>query len=105
MGSMRSILAAASVFILFAALFGCASQGAPGQGSQAPMVELENQSKLGDLIATKTAAKGDTVGVYYIGKLENGTLFDTNVRGRRKKQAFRSAPAIPCSLSRWAQAR
>lgn len=92
---MRSLFAAASIFILFAALFGCASQGAPQQEGQAPLMELENQSKLGDLIATKAAQKGDTVGVYYIGKLENGTLFDTNVKEEAQKAGLPARPDYP----------
>jgi len=49
------LLAFAMAFILFASLFGCA-QGQQPPGA-APLVELENQTKLGDLIASsKTAA-------------------------------------------------
>lgn len=60
------------------------------------MVELENQSKLGDLIASsKTAAKGDTVGVYYIGKLANGTLFDTNVKSEAQQAGLPARPSYP----------
>ena len=100
--SFRNILAIATVFILFASLFGCASSAsmaqkpamAPAQ-SVAP-VELENQSKLGDLIASsKTVAKGDTVGVYYIGKLTNGTIFDTNVQTEAAKAGLPARPSYP----------
>ena len=90
----RGILATASVFILFASLFGCA-QGAKPQGA-APLVELENQSKLGDLIASgKTAANGDTVGIYYIGKLTDGTIFDTNVQSEAQKAGLPARPSYP----------
>jgi peptidylprolyl isomerase len=33
------------------------------------------------LVNRVTAKPGDTVGVYYTGKLDNGTVFDTNVNG------------------------
>jgi len=60
------------------------------------MVELEDQSKLGDLIASgKTAAKGDTVGVYYIGKLANGKLFDTNVKEEAQKAGLPLRDSYP----------
>ncbi|MCX6771419.1 MAG: peptidylprolyl isomerase [Candidatus Micrarchaeota archaeon] len=92
----KGILAISLVFILFASLFGCAQGSGQPPAGAAPMVELENQSKLGDLIASsKTAAKGDTVGVYYIGKLANGTLFDTNVKSEAQQAGLPARPSYP----------
>lgn len=92
----RNILAIASVFILFASLFGCAQGASKPLASTVPPVELENQTKLGDLITTsKTVAKGDTVGVYYIGKLTTGELFDTNVQSEAQKAGLPTRPSYP----------
>jgi len=92
----RGMLAISSVFILFASLFGCAQGPQQPPPGAAPLVELENQSKLGDLIASgKTVAKGDTVGVYYVGKLANGTLFDTNVQAEAQKAGLPARPSYP----------
>ena len=92
----KRLLAITSLFILFASLFGCAQGANQPPASAAPMVELENQSKLGDLIANgKTAASGDTVGVYYIGKLTNGELFDTNVEEEAAKAGLPARPSYP----------
>ena len=92
----KSMLAIPLVFILFASLFGCAQGASKPPASAAPLVELENQSKLGDLIASsKTAAAGDTVGVYYIGKLTNGTIFDTNVQAEAQKARLPARSSYP----------
>jgi FKBP-type peptidyl-prolyl cis-trans isomerase 2 len=90
-----SVLAIALVFILFASLFGCAQKANPAPpASMVPLVEMENKSKLGDLIAsTKVAASGDTVSVNYIGKLTNGQLFDTSIKEEAQKAGFPLRPS------------
>ncbi|MFA6328667.1 MAG: peptidylprolyl isomerase [Candidatus Micrarchaeia archaeon] len=91
-----NILAISTVFILFASLFGCAQGAQQPPMSAAPPVELENQSKLGDLIANgKPAANGDTVGVYYTGKLTDGTVFDTNVKADAQKAGLAVRDSYP----------
>ncbi len=94
------IFAAASLFILFAALFGCASQSkgaqTPAPATGAPLVELENKTVIGDLVNKNiAAANGDTVGVYYTGKLTNGTLFDTNVKEEAQKAGLPLRDSYP----------
>jgi FKBP-type peptidyl-prolyl cis-trans isomerase 2 len=95
----KGMLAISTVFILFASLFGCASPGSgaqtPAMAPSAPPVELENKSKIGDIIANKdmAAANGDTVSVNYIGKLTNGTLFDTSVKEEAQKAGLPLRPA------------
>jgi len=93
---MKNFIAIASVFILFASLFGCAQGASQQPPGKTPLVELENQSKLGDLIASgKTAANGDTVGVYYTGKLTSGKVFDTNVKEEAAKAGLPARPSYP----------
>ena len=93
------MLAIASVFILFASLFGCTSQGTGAQNNgpltSAAMVELENRSVIGDIITNKNivAANGDTVSVNYIGKLTNGQLFDTSIKEEAQKAGFPLRPS------------
>ena len=97
-----NMLAIPVAFILFASLFGCASQGT-GNGGQnqaaaqsPPLVELENQSRLADLAASaKVAASGDIVGVQYVGSFTNGTVFDTNVPSEAKKAGLPEKPSYP----------
>jgi len=94
----RSMLAIPLVFILFAALFGCASPGkgaqAPAAAPGAPLVELENKSVIGDIVNKNiAAANGDTVSVNYIGKLTNGTLFDTSIKEEAQKAGFALRPS------------
>ena len=96
--AFRNILAISLVFILFASLFGCASQGSKAQGqapaSGAPLVELENKSVIGDIVnKNMAAAKGDTVSVNYIGKLDTGELFDTSIKEEAQKAGMPLRPS------------
>jgi len=95
----KNMLAIPLVFILFASLFGCASFGSGAQNqipmSSASLVELENKSLIGDIIANKNiaAANGDTVSVNYIGKLSTGALFDTSIKEEAQKAGFPLRPS------------
>ncbi|MFA5930268.1 MAG: peptidylprolyl isomerase [Candidatus Micrarchaeia archaeon] len=95
MVGFKGILAISLVFILFASLSGCASQGNGAQNQaappSAPPVELEK----GDIIANMNiaAANGDTVSVNYIGKLTSGKLFDTNIKEEAQKAGFPLRPS------------
>jgi FKBP-type peptidyl-prolyl cis-trans isomerase 2 len=93
--AISKFLSISLVFILFASLFGCAQGAAKPPESQSPLMEYENQSKLGDLInnATNTAASGDTVSVNYIGKLTNGTVFDTSIKEEAQKAGLPLRPS------------
>ncbi len=94
----KVMLAIPLAFILFASLFGCASSGS-GTANQAPApgvppVELENKSVIGDIVDKNiAAANGDTVSVNYIGKLSNGTLFDTSIKEEAQKAGFPLRPS------------
>lgn len=72
---MRSFFVFALALALLVA--GCASQGKENVIG----VDLVKNST----DAARTAAKGDTVQVDYIGKLENGTVFDTSIAAEAKK--------------------
>lgn len=91
------MLAIPLAFILFASLFGCASSGSGVQNqvpaSSASMVELENKAVIGDIVNKDiAAANGDTVSVNYIGKLVNGTLFDTSIQAEAQKAGMPLRP-------------
>jgi peptidylprolyl isomerase len=93
---MENASAIPLVFILFASLFGCASQGGAQNppAASGPLAEMENQSVIGDLIANNlVAAAGDTVSVNYIGKLESGELFDTSIKEEAQKAGFPLRPS------------
>jgi len=95
---IKNMLAISLVFILFASLFGCASPSkgvqAPAPAPTAPLVELENKTVIGDIVnKDMAAAKGDTVSVNYIGKLTNGTLFDTSIKEEAQKAGFALRPS------------
>lgn len=95
MGS-NAALAIPLSFILLISLFGCAS--GPGAQGKAPVppVELENQSKLGALVSdAKAAAAGDIVGVYYVGRFTNGTVFSTNIESVAQQAGFAAKLSYP----------
>lgn len=71
---------AALLIIALALLLGCAQLGGMGQNNSTGGNEMKNQTD-----GTLVAAKGDTVQVDYIGKLENGTVFDTSIAAEAKK--------------------
>ncbi|MFH0818182.1 MAG: peptidylprolyl isomerase [Candidatus Micrarchaeota archaeon] len=71
-----------AVFICVLLLFGCASQEAPKNGKNETSVEIKNET-LG--VDNLKAQLGDSVAVDYVGTLENGTVFDTSIKGEAKK--------------------
>ena len=92
--SIKNMLAIASVFILFASLFGCAQGASQPPAGKAPQVELENNQVLGDIIdKNAAAANGDTVSVNYIGTLTNGLLFDTSIKAEAEKAGLPLRPS------------
>jgi len=80
---MRTALLILLSLIVPALLLGCAG-GVQPQGNDT------NNTTGGDIMKNQTngtlvVAKGDTVQVDYIGKLENGTVFDTSIAAEAKK--------------------
>lgn len=74
----------ASVFMLFVLLLaGCAQTAQENTGGI-------NMSKANNTTATaaKMVKKGDRVSVHYVGKLQNGTLFDTSIESEAIKAAL-----------------
>jgi FKBP-type peptidyl-prolyl cis-trans isomerase 2 len=82
----------ALVFILFAAFSGCASQGAAPQ--KYAQETGENMTTKADAASTeRIAEKGDTLKVDYVGKLPNGTVFDTSIKAEAVKAGFQLRPS------------
>jgi FKBP-type peptidyl-prolyl cis-trans isomerase 2 len=91
------LFAIALAFILFLSFSGCAKQGA--DSAQPEPAKPVQTIKTGDNVSTnktsdaKMAAKGDSVSVHYIGKLTNGTLFDTSVKEEAVKAGLPLRPS------------
>ncbi len=76
----KTFLFCAIALSLVLAFAGCASQQAGGQQNKtgSGIVKINETGPVG-------AAKGDIVQVDYIGRLENGTVFDTSIAAEAKK--------------------
>lgn len=80
--ALRSILAAALFALLLIFLFGCTNHAEKqAENKSYEVIEMPKTSISG----TKIAEKGDVVSVNYVGKLEDGTLFDTSIEDEAKK--------------------
>jgi FKBP-type peptidyl-prolyl cis-trans isomerase 2 len=95
---MRSSILAtlALVFILFAAFSGCAQQGAAPQQQTANTQKTGENMSINPANATsngKTVEKGDTLKVDYVGKLTDGTVFDTSIKSEAEKAGLPSRPS------------
>jgi len=77
---LRSLLAAALCTLFFIFLFGCTSSDEQKNKTN-EVIGMAKTSTSG----TAIAEKGDTVSVDYVGKLENGTVFDTSLEIEAKK--------------------
>jgi len=87
MGLFQAAIAIA-LLLLF---FGCASsqtdQGATNNTGGNQMANASTRS------TTAIAQKGDTVRVDYLGKLENGTVFDTSIKDEAAKAGLEMRPS------------
>lgn len=95
---IATLSAIALAFILFFSFFGCAQSNS--NEKLPPLQPYPAYGNTGDNIAkqnatstAKVAANGDTVSVNYIGKLTNGSLFDTSIREEAVKAGFALRPS------------
>jgi FKBP-type peptidyl-prolyl cis-trans isomerase 2 len=83
-----------AVFLSFALIMGCASNAQENGQKAGNNVTITNG---GNTMANNTTARvaknGDTVSVDYIGKFENGTLFDTSVKSEAQKAGLPLRPS------------